>query len=239
MGYDEAGDSSWKALNQSTDRTLRLHELSNTMLNLIVVGCERASTQSSSKKKSKGSQSHHMDKIRITLHSAESIIQQRQHPRGLTRRLDFVPFADFTEKRVTLEMLRSACFGENAVAWLTNASPLPPVQMWPGYQMTKKIKLPTMVALFTRALRDDCCTSIQSGSVPAVYEARLTARNLLRIMNPPSSAAKASVHKGRLVWIAEDGDLEKRFTEIWNEWENEKPVALWGSKQISRWAPCT
>ncbi len=84
-----------------------------------------------------------------------------------------------------------------------------------------------MVALFARALRDDCCTSIQSGSVPAVYEARLTARNLLRIMNP-SSSAKASVHKGRLVWIAEDGDLDKRFREAWNEWENEKPVGLMG-----------
>ncbi len=123
MAYDEDLAASWSALEKSTDRTLRLHELSDTMLKLIMFACERALNQWSSKKRAKGS--HHVDKIRITYESAESIVQQRQHPRGLTRRLDFVPFADFAEERVTLEMLRSACFGENAVAWLTNASPLP------------------------------------------------------------------------------------------------------------------
>ena len=227
MAYDEDLATSWKTLGRSTDRTLRLHELSDTMLNLIMVACDRALNQWSAKKKKKSKGSHHVEKIRITYESAESIMQQRKHPRGLTRRLDFVPYADFAEEQVTLEMLRSACFGENAAAWLTNASPLPPVQMWAGHQINEKIKLPTLVALFARALRDDCCTSIQCGSVPAVYEARLTARNLLRIMNP-SSDAKASVHKGRLVWIAEDSDLNKRFQEAWNEWENDKPVGLFG-----------
>ena len=181
MAYDEEPATSWSALAVSTDRELRLHELSDSMLSLVMLACETALNQWNHKGRAK--KTHHVDKLRITHDSADSILQQRKHPRGLTRRLDFVPFADFKEEEVTLEMLRSACFAENAVAWLGNASPLPPVQMWAGQNM-EKFDLQTWVALFTRALRDDCCTSIQSSSVPAVYEARLVVLIILHEIDP-------------------------------------------------------
>ncbi len=226
MGYDHDAATSWSALAVLTERDLRLHELSDNMLSLTMLACETALHEWSSSGKAK--KNHHVDKLRITHDSADSILQQRKHPRGLTRRLDFVPFVDFKGEGVTLEMLRHACFAENEVAWLSNASPLPPVQMWAGYNM-QNFDLQTLVALFTRALRDDCCTSIQTSSVPAVYEARLTARNRLRLMNP-DQGAKASVHKGRLVWIAEDTDLQERFRQEWQEL-SDKPLGLKGFQE--------
>ena len=226
MGYDQDPATSWSALPESTDRELRLHELSDNMLSLLMVACETALSDYNGKGKAK--KSHHVDKLRISHDSADSILQQRKHPRGLTRRLDFVPFVDFQEDRVTLEMLRDACFAENEVAWLTNSTPLPPVQMWAGYEMSN-FDLQTLVALFTRALRDDCCTSIQASSVPAVYEARLTTPSRLRLMNP-EQGAKASVHKGRLVWIAEDTDLDARFRKEWEELVD-RPLGLKGFQE--------
>ena len=220
MGYDDDAATSWSALPASKDRDLRLHELSNDMISLTIVACETALHKWSKVERNK--KTHHVDKFRITRDSLESILQQRKHPRGLTRRLDFVPYEDFT--RVTREMLERACFAESEVEWLSNASPLPPVQMWAGHAM-ENLELPTLVALFTRALRDDCCTSIQTSSVPAVYEARLTAKSRLRLMNP-DQGTRASVHKGRLVWIAEDNDLQERFRQAWRD--GEKPLGLKG-----------
>ena len=227
MGHDNDPASSWSALPVFEKRDLRLHELSSTILSLITWACETALNEWSSK--GRGKKNHHVDKLRITHDSADSILQQRKHPRGLTRRLDFVPHADFTEEAVTPEVLRQACFADNEVAWLSDTSPLPPVQMWACYDGLKKIDLQTLVALFTRALRDDCCTSIQTSPVPAVYEARLTARNRLRIMNP-DQGAKASVHKGRLIWIAEDTALEERFRQEWAG-ADEKPLGLTGFQE--------
>jgi hypothetical protein len=224
VGYDDNDGNSWSTLGVSqSSRALRLHELSDSMLSLILLACETglADWQNGSRQK----KSHHVDKFRITHASVQSIIHQREHPRALTRRLDFVPHDDFIGVEVTDEMLSSACFADSEVAWLTMTSPLPPVQMWAGHNM-ERFGLRTLVALFSRALRDDCCTSIQAGSVPAVYEARLTARNRLRLMNP-AQGSKASVHKGRLVWLAEDSKLESRFLEEWNQ-QSERPLGLRG-----------
>ncbi len=97
MGYDHDPATSWSALTVSTDRELRLHELSDNMLSLTKLACEAALNEWSSRGRPK--KTHHVDKLRITHDSADSILQQRKHPRGLTRRLDFVPFADLKRGR--------------------------------------------------------------------------------------------------------------------------------------------
>ena len=193
------------------------------MLSLIQLACEKGQRDCYAWGKKN---SHNVDKIRITFESVRSIVHQREHPWGLTRRFDFVPYSDFRPQSVDPDLLFQACFGDNHIDWLTRASPLPPVQMWAGHDMSS-FNLETLVALFCRALRDDCCTSIQLGHVNAVYEARATSPGLLRLMNP-DSWSKASVHKGRLVWVAEDSKLEERFDAQPQPHHHEHPGSLRG-----------
>lgn len=159
-----------------------------------------------------------LDKYRIGLESVQTILRERQHPRGLIRRVDFVPHSLFASELVTLDMLvAGAAFHTGELEWLTKATQLPAVQTWPGINMAEQgLELPALICLFARAMKNDCFASIQLGPVLAVHEARLTESGLLRIMDP-QFGSKASLHKGHLVWVAKDDDLYKRFDEEWAE----------------------
>jgi hypothetical protein len=205
----------WKSLRETQpELPLGLWELPDAILTAILLVGHHVQDHVASRVQA----NQLLDKHRIALESVQSILRERQHPRGLTRRVDFVPHSVFASKLVTPGMLETAAaFHEHEVDWLTKGTQLPAVQTWPGLNMVDQgLQLPALICLFTRAMKNDCFASIQLGPVLAVHEARLTESGLLRIMDP-ALGSKASVHKGHMVWVAKDVDLHKRFDEEWAE----------------------
>ena len=204
-------DNLWQELRLTDDESpLNLWELPTRILGGISKACKMGLNRA---KKT----SNFSDKLRITYDAVESILQERQHPRGLTRRVDFVPHSVFISDQVTQEMLCEATFASDEVDWLTKAVSLPPVQLWPGIDLRGKgFSLSQLLCLFARAMKDDCFASIQLGPVSAVHEGRQTERGLLRLMDPNWQAG-ASAHKGRIVWVAENSDLVESFKDEDNE----------------------
>ena len=167
--------------------SLNLWELPTRILSGISKACKMGLNRA---KKT----SNFSDKLRITYDAVKSILQERQHPRGLTRRMDFVPHSVFISEQMSHEMLCEATFDSDEIDLLTKAADLPPLQLWPGIDLRGKcFSLSQLLCLFARTMKGDCFASIHFGPVSAVREGRLTEKGLLRLMDPDWQAG-ASAH---------------------------------------------
>ena len=202
----------WMTLRRSHEMDLGLWELPNEILSDIADGCNAAIEDAYHA-------SNIVDKFRITMGQIESILYEREHPRGLIRRTDFVPRSTFlaSSNLITEDALYQAVFDTDEVSWLTRSVNLPPVQPWPNVAL-HDFRLQTLTCLFARTMKDECFASIQQGPVVSIHEARLTESGVLRIMDP-SFNSRASIHKGRLVWVAENREL---VDFLWESWDNEE-----------------
>ena len=171
--------------------------------------------------------SNAVDKFRITLEQVEGILWDRAHPGGLIRRTDFVPISTFNPKNdlITPETMFQAAFGIDEVSWLTTSVDLPAVPSWPGHALDD-FDLKSLLCLFARAMKDSCFASIRLGPVVSIHEARLNEGGILRIMDP-AFKSRASVYKGRLVWVAEHNALVQALRDAWDD-EEEQWIAPFG-----------
>ena len=140
-------DNLWQDLRPTdAESPLNLWELPTRILSGVSKACKMGLNRA---KKT----SNFSDKLRITYDAVKSILQERQHPRGLTRRMDFVPHSVFISDQVTHEMLYEATFASDEIDWLTKAAELPPVQLWPGIDLRGKgFSLSQLLCLFARAM---------------------------------------------------------------------------------------
>jgi hypothetical protein len=226
----------WKNLRKSDECELGLWELPSDILTYIQEACSQAWTEWTEEKsrrcrkgkgKRNGNEPHapnSVDKFRITKEQVRSILWERKHPGGLIRRTDFVPFETF-HKLITHDRLQQAVFDTDEVSWLTKSVDLPPVQPWPNVH-DKKFDFKSLLCLFARLMKDECFASIRYGPIVSIHEARLDAKGILRILDP-CAHSKASVHKGRLVWIAENNKLKDDLSAAWDEYEG-KWIAPFG-----------
>lgn len=198
----------WEDL-ASLPATSALWMLSTEVLELICYGCQKIIDMGSNR-------TNHSIKFRWTRDSAHSIVQCRKYPGCLTRRMDFVCLRDFFDNDTwPTERLYDLGFKSSLIDWLTLDSDAPPVCMWAGYDMSE-MSWAKQLCLFARALRDDCWTAIKGGMVGGVHEGRLTDANVIRLLDAPYEM-RASSYKGRLVWVADNADLDARLEAAWTE----------------------
>ena len=208
----------WKTLRHSDVFDLGLWELPSEILTDIKWACDWAMWDA----KPQGSRNHaanSVDKFRITWEQINSILWERRHPGGLIRRTDFVPLWTFNaiNDLIGEETMYQAVFGNDEVSWLTMSVDLPPVQPWPGVAL-EDFDVKSLMCLFARQMKDDCFASIQLGPIVSIHEARLNEQGIFRIMDP-SFTSRASVYKGRLVWVAENNKLAKELCDAWDDAE--------------------
>ena len=213
----------WKTLRPSGSPDLGLWELPSDILADIEWLCGRAVSDCRNKKNANS-----VDKFRITQEQIKSILWERKHPGGLIRRTDFVPLWTFNNESglISEDRMYQAVFGSDEISWLTISVDLPPVQPWPRVP-PPGFDLKSLICLFARLMKDECFASIQLGPIVTIHEARLNEQGLLRIMDP-DFASRASVYKGRLVWVAENDKLVRELCAAWDDdaWDWMAPFGL-------------